>query len=124
MSLKAKKGKSRSSTSTTENVKETGRRVEQLDISQEGIDKIIADVLGGADGLAEIFAEENVAGIFDTSVAAQAAGDLATKLAGEIARLTAANVITEEKTLDRKTTGLTKGKTSSIGAEGTIPGFD
>lgn len=65
------------------------RQVESTDIDQEGIDKIIADVLGGADGLAAIFAGEQSAGIFNSSVSAQAAGDLATKLAGEIAKLTA-----------------------------------
>ncbi len=66
-----------------------GTTRESLEISDEAIEKIIADVLGGAEGLASIFAGEQTAGIFSSTVSAQAAGDLASKLAGEIAKLRA-----------------------------------
>lgn len=62
---------------------------DKLKLDPAAINKIIRDVLSGSDGLASIFAGEQTAGIFDSSVAAQAAGDLATKLVGELAKLTA-----------------------------------
>lgn len=71
-------------------------REEKLEISDEAVDKIIADVLGGAGGLAEIFQGEQTAGIFSSTVSAQAAGDLASKLAGEIAKLRAVKTVSEE----------------------------
>jgi hypothetical protein len=70
----------------------TGTDKKYLDISDEGVDKIIADILGGTGGLAEIFSEQGAAGLYDSSVAAQASGDLVSKLAGEIAKLTAKEV--------------------------------
>ncbi len=73
-------------------------RTEQLDISQEGIDKIIQDILGGEQGLASIFSAENNAGIFNSSVAADASGNLLSKLAGEIAKLTAVKTTSETST--------------------------
>lgn len=75
-------------------------RKERLDISDEAVDKIIADVLGGVGGLAEIFQGEQTAGIFDSSVTAQAAGDLTSKLAGEIAKLRAVKITEEEGEFD------------------------
>ena len=81
----------------------TSTTSQQLEIDQEGIDKIIADVLGGADGLASIFAGEQNAGIFNSSTSAQAAGDLATKLAGEIAKITAKTTSTTDQEEDTDT---------------------
>jgi len=72
----------------TETKASTGLRTEQLILDDVAIQKIIEDVLGGPQGLAQIFAGEQTAGIFDSSVAAQAAGDLAANLVGEIAKLT------------------------------------
>lgn len=100
---------STSGTSTT-----TGSTTERLDISQDAINKIIEDVLGGAEGLAAIFGGEQNAGIFDSSVAAQAAGDLASKLVGEIAQLTAEKTTTQEQ----ETTQASKTKTKSKGLLG------
>lgn len=65
-----------------------GSTTEQLVLDQAAIEKIIADVLGGPQGLASIFGGEQTAGVFDSSVAAQAAGDLASSLVGELAKLT------------------------------------
>lgn len=85
-----------SDATTREDTRTTGTTTSQLELDQAGIEKIIADVLGGATGLANIFSGEKVAGIFDSSVSAQASGDLAAKLAGEIARLTGRTVTTED----------------------------
>jgi hypothetical protein len=86
---------------------------ERLEISDEAVDKIIGDVLGGADGLASIFAGEQNAGVFDSSVAAQAAGDLAANLVGEIAKLKAEKVTEEEGTELESFLELFKGETTT-----------
>ena len=97
----------------------SGTTTERLNIEQEGIDKIIQDVLGGAEGLASIFSGEQNAGIFDSSVAAQAAGDLASRLVGEIAQLTAE----KETTQEAKTTQKSKSKEKTGGLLGTVKSF-
>lgn len=76
----------------------TGEARDRLEISDEAIDKIVRDILAGPEGLASIFGGEQVAGIFDSSVAAQAAGDLTAKITGEIAKLRAERVQTENRT--------------------------
>lgn len=71
------------------------RGTKKLNIDQVALQRIIEDVLGGAGGLAEIFAGEKRAGVFDSSVAAQASGNLAARLVGELAKLTAEEVTTD-----------------------------
>ena len=70
---------------------------ERLEISDEAVDKIVDDMLSrSGSGIKDIFAGEQTAGIFGSSVAAQAAGDLAANIAGEIAKLRAERVTTDE----------------------------
>lgn len=78
--LGSKKGTTRTKGGTT--------TTERLKIDREGIDAIIADLLGGTQGLASIFSDEQVSGLFSSSVAAQASGDLISQIAGELAKLT------------------------------------
>ena len=66
-----------------------GSVTESLAIDQAGINKILQDILGSEQGLASIFSGDKTAGVYNSSVSAQASGDLLTKLAGEIAKLTA-----------------------------------
>jgi len=68
-----------------------------LEISDEAIDKIIADILSSESGLGAIFNEENAAGIFNGSVAKQAAGNLIAEVTGEIAKLRAKRVQTQDQ---------------------------
>jgi hypothetical protein len=91
----------KSSTFSELNATTTGETRERLEISDEAIDKIIGDVLGGVDGLASIFAGEQNAGIYNSSVANQAAGDLTANIVGEIAKLRAEKVGTVEKTTNQ-----------------------
>ncbi len=91
-----------SSTSTNQNQTVKGTATESLDISQEGVDKIIQDILSSEQGLAAIFGAENTAGIFNSSVSAQASGDLLSKLAGEIAKLTAKKTTATDSTITNK----------------------
>ncbi len=76
----------------------SGENRDRLEISDEAIDKIVTDILRGPDGLASIFAGEQNAGVFNSSVANQAAGDLTAKISGEIAKLRAERVQTQEQT--------------------------
>lgn len=77
-----------------------GTVTEGLDISDEGVSKIISDLLSSEQGLASIFSEENVAGIYDSSVAKQASGDLMANIAGEIAKLKAKKVTTTDESTE------------------------
>jgi len=79
--------------------------VDQLVLEEEAIDKIMKDILGQADGgIADILSQENISGIFDTSVAAQASGDLVSKLTGEIAKLTGKQVTATTEKSTKKVT--------------------
>ena len=89
-------GTSSSITESEANI--TGEARDRLDISDEAIDKIVTDILQGPDGLASIFSGEQNAGVFNSSVSAQAAGDLTAKITGEIAKLRAERVQTQERT--------------------------
>lgn len=96
----------RSGVETTTGTERTrGRRTEGLEISPEAIDKIIKDVLGSADGLASIFGGEQATGLYGASATAQEAGDLVSQLVGEIAKLQARKVSTEDTTVatDKRT---------------------
>ncbi len=88
---------------------------EQLEIDPAGIEKIIQDILAGEQGLAAIFGGEQNAGIFNSSVAAQAGGDLLSKLAGEIAKLTAKKTTATESTTVAKDKSKKKGNLGGIG---------
>lgn len=90
---------------------------ERLVLDQAAILKTIQDILGGAEGLASIFAGEQTAGIFNSSVANQAAGDLASKIVGELAKLTAERVTTAESSQEQttKTKGEKKGLLDEVG---------
>lgn len=102
----------------TEEEKRTGVRREKLVLEQAAIEKIIADVLGGTEGLASIFAGEQTAGVFGSSVAAQAAGDLAANLVGELAKITGERVITEESEAERQRRAKSRQTTFGIETSG------
>lgn len=91
-----------------------GTITEKLNIDQEGIQKILQDVLGGADGLADIFSAESVSGLYNSTAAVQAAGDLASKLVGEIAKLTAESVTTKDETVTSESKSKTKSKDGGL----------
>lgn len=100
---------SASGTSTT-----TGTTTEKLVLDQAAIDKIVKDVLGGEEGLAQIFSQEQAAGIFDSSVAAQAAGNLVTNLVGELAKLTAERQVEQEQKTVQESREKTKQKSGGL----------
>lgn len=66
------------------------RGSKRLQISDEAIQKIIQDMLSETDGgLAAIFGGEKASGLYNSSVAAEEAGDLAAKILGEVGKLRA-----------------------------------
>lgn len=104
-------GDEESSKTEAINIEEHETAAKWLDISDEAVDKIVADILGSEQGIADIFSKENVAGLYDTTVAAQASGDLVANLAGEIAKLRA--VQRETRDLTREQIGVTEGEKST-----------
>jgi len=104
--------------------KSSAKRTEKLVLDQDAITKIIADALGGAGGLAEIFAGEQSSGIFNSSVSAQAAGDLTSKIVGELAKLTSVRESTEEGTQESTSEQFTANEDGGlIGSIGNLFGF-
>lgn len=81
-----------------------GRTTEGLQIDGAGINKILQDMLGSQQGLASIFSNEKVSGLYGSTVATQASGNLLANLAGEIAKLTAKKV---SETDNEETSGTT-----------------
>lgn len=95
-------GGTTSQTGTTTG-RSTARQTEQTILDEAAIAKFIEDVLGSAEGLASIFGGEQSVGLFDSSVAAQASGDLVSKLVGELAKLTSQRVTTQEAEQEQTT---------------------
>lgn len=93
----------------------SGTATEQLELDQEGIDKILQDALGSVDGLASIFAGEQNAGLYDSTVAAQASGDLVANIIGELAKITGKTVTTQDEEGAESQTGNSSGEGSGKG---------
>lgn len=101
----AKKGSEKTKTKQS---KETDMlTTEKLNIEQSAVDKILEDVLGSSQGLAEIFSAEQGIGLFNSTTSAEQAGDLVSKVVGEIAKLTAERQVTKKGTEDLEGTSRT-----------------
>lgn len=87
------------STSARADVSAVGTK--QLQLDPAAIQQIIKDVLGADEGLAAIFAAENQAGIFDSSVSQQALGDLVSNIIGELAKITGREISTEDRSQEQ-----------------------
>lgn len=74
----------------------SGTSTSKLDLSQEGYDKIIKDILSSDAGLAALATGENLSGGYGASVKAQLAQDLVLNIAGEMAKLTAPTTQTSQ----------------------------
>jgi len=109
--------KDKTSSSGTSQSSKQGTQSKQLKLDQAAIEKIIADVLGGPQGLASIFGGEQTAGIFNSSVAAQSSGDLVANLVGELAKLTGEEVtsFTESGTESFSQKGKSSSKNAKFG---------
>lgn len=80
--------------------KSSSTATSKLDLSPEGYNKIIRDILASDEGLASLATGENLSGGYGSSTKAQLAQDLVLNIAGELAKLTAPK--TESKTSSSK----------------------
>lgn len=72
--------------------------VRRKEITQEAVDKYIYDVLSSDQGLAALSSGENISAGFNSSSKTLMAQDMMTKLIGELAQITAADITEEDKT--------------------------
>ena len=109
----------------TQNLRET----EKFTVNRAAIDKTIKDILSRNDGLAAILEEEQGAGLFNSTVAQDAVGELIAKIAGEIGKLTGETVRTgtgterAEQTAEGRSDTKTKTKSESDGLFDSISGL-
>lgn len=70
----------------------SSQKKKYLDLSPEGYNKIIQDILASDAGLASLATGENLSGGYGSSVKAQLGQDLVLNIAGEMAKLTAPTI--------------------------------
>ena len=103
------------------------RGAKRLVISDEAIQQIIQDMLSETDGgLAAIFAGEKSSGLYNSSVAAEEAGDLAAKILGEVGKLRAREVYDDkvsETTTGNQMTHTQNEQFSETGQDGLLSGL-
>lgn len=92
----------------------SGTQTSKLNITQEGFDKIVQDIMGSEQGLAQLLQGQSVAGLYGASTNTLLAQDFVSSLAGELAKVTAENVTTKEEQSQ------TKSKQKSLGAKTVI----
>lgn len=100
-----------STTSGTSNLTRSGTTTRGRKVNQEGIVKMIDDILQSNSGLASIFGLEQGVGLNNSSVATDETTKLLSAIAGELGKLTA----TEVETVDLEDTQTTSQKTESDG---------
>lgn len=89
---------------SSERASDTNTSKKYLDLSPEGYNKIIQDILSSDAGLAALATGENLSGGYGSSVKAQLAQDLVLNIAGEMAKLTAPT-IEQGKSVKKKSGG-------------------
>jgi len=70
-------------------------RTSGLDISQQGIDKVIQDILESTQGLSAVSSGQRGAGLYNSTTNQQLTNDLLTRTGGEAAKLSAKEVTTQ-----------------------------
>ena len=90
------------STAMNNNYEQTGTRRQKLNLSQEGMNKMIYDILSSDQGLAALATGEGNSGGFGSTTRSLLAQDLVVKIAGELGKLTAETVETRDETKTTK----------------------
>ncbi len=72
--------------------RESGRTTTKLNLTQEGFDKIVQDILGAEQGLTALVQGQGTAGMYGSSTNTLLSQKFATDIAGELAKLTAEQV--------------------------------
>ena len=88
-----------------------------LDLSPEGYNKIIRDILASDAGLAALATGENLSGSYSSSVKAQLAQDLVLNIAGEMAKLVAPTISETTQVQESQSQSKSKKKASVICTE-------
>lgn len=102
-------GRERNSASSTQTTRKN--------VSQEGIDKIMRDILGSEQGLAALATGENLSGGTASTSKTQLAQNLVTDLAGQLALINAETITTtnsQSKTLTDKLSESTTGQVGTV----------
>lgn len=89
-------------TAMQNNYELTGTKKSKVNLSQEGMNKIIYDILSSDQGLAALATGEGQSGGFGSTTKALLAQDLVVKIAGELGKLTAETVQTGDETKTTK----------------------
>ena len=79
-------------------VNQNNTTVRRKEVTQEAVDKYIYDVMSSDQGLAALSSGENLSAGFNSSSKTLMAQDMMTKLIGELAQITAADITEEDKT--------------------------
>lgn len=72
--------------------RESGRTTTKLNLTQEGFDKIVQDILGAEQGLTALVQGQGTAGMYGSSTNTLLTQKFVTDMAGELAKLTAEQV--------------------------------
>lgn len=80
----------------------SGTQKTKLNLSQEGFDKLVQDIMGSEQGLAQLLQGQNVAGLYGSTTNTLMAQRFVTDLAGELAKVTAETVTEKEETSQTK----------------------
>jgi hypothetical protein len=83
---------SKKSSTTTSKSGGTTTQSSGSDITQEGINKIVSDILSGTNGLASVASGQKGAGLYNSSTNQQLVNDLLSRTSGEAAKLSAKTV--------------------------------
>lgn len=97
---------------TWQNLNQTGYSKSQKVLSQQGIDKIVYDIMSSDQGLGALSRGENLSGGFGSTTKTLLAQDLIAKIAGEIANVTAPTITESTKKEENQNT-----KRSAIGGQ-------
>jgi hypothetical protein len=93
MAAKSSVGFDRSSTTNNS----SGTKKSKLNLDQAGFDKIVQDVLGSEQGLTALVQGQGTAGMYGSSTNTLLTQKFVTDIAGELAKLTAEQVVSEEQ---------------------------
>jgi len=101
----------------------SGTQTSQLVLDQAAVAKMIEDVLGSESGLSDIFSKDSASGLYGSTAATQASGDLVTNLIGELAKLTGKTTQTMEEQAKSRTNEDSFETSAGLEAAFSIPGI-
>ena len=107
--------KSRSDKSGSETSVVSGTQTTSKQLDTDTLNYLLDSFMGENQGLSQVFSTEQVSGIYESSVASEAAGDLTAKILAELAALTAEEVTTTEGVTETEFDESSNSKSKSAG---------